>query len=226
MRKSMIATLLCCLALATGCGESTPEERAVEAVGELAEGRAEAVAAAEGEDELTEELEGEVAEAEAEAAMEEIHDVDAALATMAPTAGNTAAGHVRLSEQDEGTLVHVVLSNLTPESVHGIHVHETGDCSAPDGSSAGGHYAPESHDHGLPAEEEPRHAGDLGNVTADEEGNVSIARVFETISLDEEHPVVGRAVILHANQDVGAQPSGNAGARIACGVIQAVPAGA
>ena len=114
--------------------------------------------------------------------------------------------------------VRVALTGFEPGTRHGFHVHETGDCSAPDGTSAGGHFNPDGHDHGLP-EASARHAGDLGNVEADAEGNVDAEMRFTDLHLDGEHGIGGRAVILHANADDGGQPTGNAGPRIACGVI-------
>ncbi|MGE0790605.1 MAG: superoxide dismutase family protein [Sandaracinaceae bacterium] len=150
----------------------------------------------------------------------EPHDA-AALATVMPTEGNAVTGTVRMRETSDGVVVETELSGLPPGSTHGMHIHETGDCSASDGTSAGGHYNPEGVQHGLPSVDEPRHAGDLGNVTADAEGRVSSSQTFEGFSLDGTDAVVGRAVILHAERDTGAQPSGGAGDRIGCGVIQA-----
>ena len=77
---------------------------------------------------------------------------------MAPTEGNAASGTVVFTQQEGSLKVTVNLSGFAPGSSHGFHVHETGDCSAPDGSSAGGHYNPEGHDHHMPPDE-PRHAG-------------------------------------------------------------------
>ena len=144
-----------------------------------------------------------------------------AIADMQPTEGNEASGTVRFEQTGEGLVVQVDLTGLPPSSQHGFHVHETGDCSAPDASSAGDHYNPEGHAHALP-NGEARHAGDMGNVEADENGEVHHRMVIDTMSVDGEQPsVVGRAVIVHANPDDGGQPTGNAGARIACGVVQA-----
>ncbi len=141
-----------------------------------------------------------------------------AIAEMAPTEGNAASGTVVFTQQEGSLKVTVNLSGFAPGSSHGFHVHETGDCSAPDGSSAGGHYNPEGHDHHMPPDE-PRHAGDMGNVAADADGNVSQEMTFTNISLENANAIVGKAVIVHANLDDGGQPTGNAGARLACGVI-------
>lgn len=157
---------------------------------------------------------GEVAvEAEAAPAIAE--------AMLQPTEGNETAGTVRFEQTPEGLAVQVDLTGLPPSSEHGFHVHEVGDCSAPDATSAGDHYNPEGHAHALP-NGEARHAGDMGNITADENGEVHTSIVVDTMSLDGSAPSpVGRAVIVHANPDDGSQPTGNAGARIACGVVEA-----
>ena len=141
-----------------------------------------------------------------------------AVAEMAPTEGNSVSGTVVFMQGDDGLQVSVDLTGLEAGSTHGFHVHETGDCSAPDGTSAGGHYNPEGHDHALP-DSAPRHAGDMGNVTADDEGKVQTTLEFSNITLGGPNPIEGRGVILHASPDDGGQPTGNAGARIACGVI-------
>lgn len=139
-------------------------------------------------------------------------------ALLSPTHGNEARGGVHFLEKDGHVHVRVELIGLQPHGVHGFHIHEKGDCSAPDGMSAGGHFAPERKPHGLPPDEY-RHAGDMGNLIADEEGRVSITEVFNNFSLEGDESVVGRAVIVHADPDQGVQPSGAAGPRIACGVI-------
>lgn len=139
-------------------------------------------------------------------------------ATVAATEGNTVNGTVSFTQESGEVVVRVALTGFEPGTRHGFHVHETGDCSAPDGTSAGGHFNPEGHDHALP-DVDVRHAGDLGNVEADGEGNVNAEFRFADLHLDGEHGIGGRAVILHANADDGGQPTGNAGPRVACGVI-------
>ena len=85
--------------------------------------------------------------------------------------------------------------------------------------SAGGHYNPEGHQHGLP-DNANRHAGDFGNVAADDQGKVHFELTADNISISgQKNPIIGHAVIVHAKPDDGSQPVGNAGARIACGVI-------
>jgi superoxide dismutase, Cu-Zn family len=142
-----------------------------------------------------------------------------ALATLAPTEGNEVTGTVEFVK--EGDKVHVVakVSGLSP-GVHGFHVHEVGDCSAPDGTSAGGHFNPEGMQHGAP-DAAMRHTGDLGNLEANDAGVAELDRVDGQLALDGAHSVVGRSVIVHADpDDLVSQPTGAAGARVACGVIE------
>lgn len=148
--------------------------------------------------------------------------VATAVATIAPTAGNAVRGTVEFRELKDGSVRVVAdLEGLTPGQQHAMHVHEKGDCSAPDGTSAGGHYNPGQHDHGLPPAE-PRHAGDLGNVTADANGRAHYEITVTNLSIrGANNPVEGFAVIVHAKPDDGGQPVGNAGARLGCGVIAA-----
>ena len=142
-----------------------------------------------------------------------------AVATMSPTEGNEVKGTVRFEQTADGVVVHAELTGLEPKTMHGFHIHEKGDCSAPDASSAGGHYAPNGNPHGLPPEAK-RHAGDMGNIVADEKGSAIVERTFDTFSLTSKDPVMGRAVIVHGKADDGTQPTGDAGARLACGVIE------
>jgi Cu-Zn family superoxide dismutase len=146
--------------------------------------------------------------------------VATAAAPISPTLGNEAKGVVMFYEQRDGRVMVVAdLEGLEPGQKHAMHVHEKGDCSAPDATSAGGHYNPENHPHAMPPHE-PRHAGDLGNVTADGAGRAHYEITVDNITVrGARNPVDGRAVIVHAQIDDGGQPVGNAGARIGCGVI-------
>ena len=111
------------------------------------------------------------------------------------------------------------LEGLNANQKHAFHIHQYGDCSAPDATSAGGHYNPEGHQHGLP-DAQNRHAGDLGNVQADADGKAHYEITVSNVSImGHMNPILGRGVIVHAKVDDGGQPVGNAGARIACGVI-------
>lgn len=104
---------------------------------------------------------------------------------------------------------------------HGFHLHEKGDCSAPDFSSAGGHFNPNKSTHGSVIQE-PRHAGDLGNLIANEKMVATAEFEVAGLSLSEgANGILGKAVIIHENaDDLKSQPAGNSGKRIACGIIQ------
>ncbi len=107
-----------------------------------------------------------------------------------------------------------------PEGRHGFHIHENGDCGE-NGQAAGGHFNPSGMNHGGP-DGIPRHVGDFGNITADAEGNATYNRVDALASFDGENNILGKAVIIHADpDDLTSQPTGAAGARIACGIIVA-----
>ena len=102
----------------------------------------------------------------------------------------------------------------------GFHIHEKGDCSAPDAMSAGGHFNPQGAKHG--ATPAVGHAGDLGNLTFSDGGRATIDTTFEGLTLDRNAPngIIGRAVVVHMSpDDLKTDPTGNAGGRAACGVI-------
>ena len=142
-----------------------------------------------------------------------------AVAVLHPTAGQHCQGLVRFTQDGDSVKVVADLEGLTPGQKHAFHIHQYGDCSSPDGMSAGGHYNPEGHQHGLP-DTDNRHAGDLGNVPADDQGKAHYELTVNNVSImGPKNPIIGRAVIVHAKPDDGGQPVGNAGARIACGVI-------
>lgn len=135
-----------------------------------------------------------------------------------PAMGKTT-GDVVFTQQCGGVHVHAKLSGLPPGK-HGIHIHENGDLSAADLSSAGGHFNPEHHPHGGPTTS-PVHGGDLGNITADVSGNATLDLTVHNISIGGKNDILGKAVIIHADaDDLSSQPSGNAGPRIAGGVIE------
>lgn len=145
-----------------------------------------------------------------------------AVAKVDPTQNNNVHGTVTFTQEGSGLRVVADFTGLTPGD-HGFHVHEKGDCSAPDGSSAGGHFNPGGHQHGAPDAAE-HHIGDLGNVTADESGKAHIDRVFEFLTLSGTNSILNRSVIIHAaKDDLTSQPTGNAGGRVGCGVIQEAP---
>lgn len=145
-----------------------------------------------------------------------------ARATLKPTEGHAARGTLAFEASDAGVRVSGRIEGLTPGARHGFHVHETGDCSAPDASSAGAHFNPGGHAHGGPDAAE-RHLGDLPNLEADAAGVAGVEATIPGATLGDggRNDLVLRAVIVHAAaDDYATQPTGNSGARIACGVIQ------
>ena len=140
-----------------------------------------------------------------------------AVARMLPTEGSGASGTVTFTRTEVGVRIQADISGLTP-GYHGFHVHQWGDASAPDGKSAGGHFNPHGTDHALP-EAAVRHVGDLGNLHAGADGRAVYDRVDTGLTLDGPNSIVGRGLIIHAKLDDGGQPTGNAGARVAIGVI-------
>lgn len=148
-----------------------------------------------------------------------------ASAEMKPTAGQSAAGVVTLRQKGESIELRAQLSGLQPGQVHGFHVHEKGDCSAPDASSAGAHLNPADAPHGMP-HTGPHHAGDLPALKADASGRAEVTfEVKGTLLGAGAADFMGKALVVHAQpDDYRSQPAGNSGARIACGVI-ATPTG-
>lgn len=145
--------------------------------------------------------------------------VSKAICVMAPTEGSTTTGLITFTKTDKGVLIEGKISGLEPNKEHGFHIHEYGDVSAPDGTSAGGHFNPHGADHAGP-DDDMRHVGDLGNVKADAQGNATYQRVDQHIAFEGEESIIGRGMILHAGtDDLKSQPTGAAGARIAQGVI-------
>ena len=145
--------------------------------------------------------------------------VSNAYVILRPTKDSHVTGLVTFSEVDEGVRIVANIDNLKPGK-HGFHIHEHGDCSAHDASSAGGHFNPTGKKHGGP-DDPDRHVGDLGNVVADADGHAYYERVDRIISLNGPESIVGLSVVVHADEDdLKTQPTGNSGARIACGVIE------
>lgn len=145
-----------------------------------------------------------------------------ATVTLAPTEGHQAAGTLTFALVDGVVRATGEVTGLGAESQHGFHVHERGDCSAPDANSAGGHFNPDMADHGRVGHG-AHHGGDSDNLVANAEGVATVDARFEGVSIGDGGPndIVGRAVIVHADpDDYFTQPTGNAGARLACGVVQ------
>lgn len=128
-------------------------------------------------------------------------------------------GSATFTEVEGGVKVAVQVTGA-PKGKIAVHVHETGDCSAPDAKSAGAHYNPDNHPHGLP-DASARHLGDLGNIEVKADGTGTHEIVAKGANLKQGAPntFLGRAIIVHEKQDDGSQPAGNAGGRIGCGVI-------
>jgi Cu-Zn family superoxide dismutase len=147
-------------------------------------------------------------------------DGPSAVAVIRPASGSQVHGEARFTQTGSRVRVDAEIAGLSP-GAHGFHIHEKGDCSAADGMSAGGHFNPQSKKHGAP-DSADHHAGDLGNLTADEYGKATIAMTFDGISVGKgTDGIVGRGVIVHANaDDLKTDPTGNAGGRIGCGVVE------
>lgn len=147
--------------------------------------------------------------------------VKSAVAHLQPTAGSTVKGEVEFVKQSKGIKITATVSGLEPGSSHGFHIHAVGDCSAPDATSAGPHFSSQGAMHSGPgAKRGKRHEGDLGNLVADADGKAVYEREDLMIAFEGRRSILGRSVIVHANaDDLHTQPTGNAGARAACGVI-------
>jgi superoxide dismutase, Cu-Zn family len=137
------------------------------------------------------------------------------VAGLIPTRGNKASGVIVLRETNDGLHITGRVTGLTP-GLHGFHIHEYGDVRAPDASAAGDHYNPDEVAHGGPRDEE-HHAGDLGNIKANKNGVATVDIKAPWLKL---HFIIGRSIIVHAGEDdLTSQPSGDAGGRVAMGVI-------
>jgi Cu-Zn family superoxide dismutase len=145
-----------------------------------------------------------------------------ATAQLEPTRGNATAGTVEFVQVGSKVRVTAKVSGLKPGQQHGFHVHEAGDCSSGDGMSAKGHFNPYGKPHG-PGGSMERHAGDMPNLNSDASGNARATVELDVITVTAgPASVVGRGVIVHVQpDDYTSQPVGNAGARMACGVVRA-----
>jgi Cu-Zn family superoxide dismutase len=145
-------------------------------------------------------------------------DIKDAIAVVHPLSDSNVMGKVMFTQTDAGVAVVADIMGLTPGK-HAFHIHEYGDCSDPKGMSAGGHYNPEHEMHGLPGAAH-HHPGDMGNLEADADGKAHLEIVLAGVTIaGDKDPILGRSVIIHAKEDDGSQPVGNAGGRIGCGVI-------
>ena len=148
-----------------------------------------------------------------------------ATAQLQPTKDSTVAGTINFSLVDGQLRASGDITGLKPDSEHGFHIHEKGDCSAPDGTSAGGHFNPGSSEHGS-ISAAMHHGGDMPNIKADEQGNAHIDGPVASnvnVGVGDGFDIVGRGLIVHADpDDYKTQPTGNAGPRLACAVITKV----
>ena len=141
-----------------------------------------------------------------------------AVAVLASAAGDDVKGTIWFEKAGAGVRVHGKITGLAA-GTHGFHIHEFGDCSAPDFTSAGSHFNPMSQPHAGP-KADARHVGDLGNVTAGADGVATIDHTDTQVAFAGHHGVIGRAVVVHAKaDDLKTQPTGDAGGRLGCGVI-------
>jgi superoxide dismutase, Cu-Zn family len=151
------------------------------------------------------------------AAIANAQELTKATAKLEPKSGSNVSGTITFTKM--GDQVHVAgdIENLTPGK-HGFHIHEKGDCSAPDAASAGGHFNPTHQHHGGPTTAE-HHTGDLGNIEPDASGKVHFDWTGK-MSLSGSDSIIGKSVVVHEKaDDLKTDPAGNSGARIACGVI-------
>ena len=141
-----------------------------------------------------------------------------AIAVLHPTKGSSVEGTVTFTKTGDEVKIVADVTGLTPGK-HGFHIHEFGDCSSPDGKAAGGHFNPMNSPHaGHDAAE--RHEGDLGNLEADAAGKAHLELTDKMMTMSGEKSIIGRGVIVHEKEDdLKSQPVGNAGGRVACGVI-------
>ena len=141
-----------------------------------------------------------------------------AIAVMNPTEGSKVRGAVSFAKDGKGVRISASIQGLSL-GTHGFHIHEFGDCSSPDANSAGGHFNPTEMPHGGPTVDK-HHAGDLGNIEADKSGDARLEVTVDSLSIEGPNSIIGRSVIVHAQaDDFKSQPTGNSGARVACGVI-------
>jgi superoxide dismutase, Cu-Zn family len=144
-----------------------------------------------------------------------------AVANLEPTKGSTVRGTVNFEETGGKVRVSTKISGLGPNAEFGFHIHEAGDCSSGDGMSAKGHFNPYGKPHGHHGQGE-RHAGDMPSLRSDASGNANASFELDIITVSPgPASIVGRGLIVHVQpDDYKTQPTGNAGARSACAVIQ------
>jgi Cu-Zn family superoxide dismutase len=144
-----------------------------------------------------------------------------ATASLQPTKGNNASGTATFTQMGDQVRVVADVSELNPGQEHAFHIHEVGDCSSGDGMSTKGHFNPLAKPHAHYSTPE-RHAGDMPALKADANGRAHLDTTLDVMSVNPgPESIVGRGLIVHAgSDDYKTQPTGNAGARVACGIIQ------
>ena len=139
--------------------------------------------------------------------------------TPQPNPQSPVEGLIHFSELRGITSVNGTVTGLKPNAPHAFHVHEKGDCSTPDFSSAGGHFNPTNQPHGAHGSG-AHHLGDMPQLMADASGTAKVSFNSQTLKLRGVNSIIGKSVIVHRDpDDVNHQPVGNAGPRLACGVI-------
>ena len=160
---------------------------------------------------------GVVAPTPAAAAPEPVSTPAVATAVLEPRSGSSVTGNARVTPSASGVVVMVEVQHAAPGE-HGVHIHEKGDCSDPAATSAGPHFNPKAAHHGG-VSTPVRHAGDLGNMQVDSNGNGLLVVAVPDLTMDS---VVGRSVLVHEKKDdLQTDPAGNSGARVACGALKA-----
>ena len=150
-----------------------------------------------------------------------VSTAERAAVNLASASGSLVSGKLTLVPMGGGVHITGEIGGFSPGSSHGFHIHEKGDCSAPDASSAGGHFNPSAQPHGR-AMQGAHHAGDSDNLVANARGVAKVDAHIAGVSLGggSANDIAGRALVVHAAaDDYTSQPAGNAGARVACGVI-------
>ncbi len=141
-----------------------------------------------------------------------------AVCVLTPTKGSMVQGVIAFTQKGDAIEIAGEVTGLTPGK-HGFHVHEFGDLNSPDGTATGGHFNPDKEKHGGPHDKE-RHVGDLGNIEAGPDGKATVHMTDKLIRLHGPHSIIGRGLIVHAKaDDLKSQPTGDAGGRVAHGVI-------
>lgn len=147
--------------------------------------------------------------------------IQQAVAEIRPIKGEKVKGIVTFIRVPNGIQIIADLEGLTPGE-HGFHIHEFGDCGGDGGAATGGHFNPDNKKHGAPDSEE-RHVGDLGNVTADASGKAHYERTDRVVAFEGKHSIIGRSIVVHAGKDdFVTQPTGNAGKKVGCGIIESI----